>query len=68
MEKETVELISKLTEIKTKYNLLIDYLLNDATLSYNELNLRINDCANMLKALEPSKYDAKFNELKNSEE
>ena len=65
MEKETMELISKLTEIKTKYNLLIDYLLNDAQLSYNNEKLRIDDCASIIKALEPSKYAAKFDELTN---
>lgn len=63
MEKETMELISKLTEIKTKYNLLIDYLLNDAELSYNNKNLRLNDCTSIIKALEPNKYNAKFKEL-----
>lgn len=65
MEKETMELISTLTEIKTKYNLLIDYLLSDADVSYNKDKLRINDCSNILKTLEPSKYAARLNELIN---
>lgn len=63
MEKETMELISTLTEIKTKYNLLIDYLLSDAELSYNKEKLRLDDCSNIIKTLEPSKYAARLNEL-----
>lgn len=63
MEKETMELISTLTEIKTKYNLLIDYLLSDAILNYNGEKLRLDDCSNIIKTLEPSKYAARLNEL-----
>lgn len=63
MEKETMELISKLVEIKSKYEMLVNYLLNNAELNYYKNKLRFNDCEDVIKALEEEKYNAKFNEL-----
>lgn len=64
MEKETMELISKLAEIKTKYNMLVDYLINSADLNYNGSKLRFSDCEDVIYALEKEKYEEKLEVLR----
>ena len=64
MEKEMFEIIGKLTEVKTKYNVLIDYLINNSRLNYNKTSLTIDDFEDIIKALEPEKYDARFDILR----
>ena len=67
MENNTIEIIGKLSEIKTKYNILIDYLINNATLNYNKTGLNFSNVEEIVKALEFEKYDAKFDLLKAEE-
>lgn len=64
MEKEMFETVGKLAEVKTKYNVLIDYLINNSTLNYNKTELRIDSCEDIIKALEPEKYDARLDILR----
>lgn len=64
MEKEMFEIIGKLAEVKTKYNVLIDYLINNSRLNYNKTSLSIDGCEDIIKALEPEKYDARFDILR----
>lgn len=59
-----VEFIGQMMEVKTKYNILIKYLLNNSTLNYSKTELRIDGCENIIKALEPEKYDARFDILR----
>ena len=59
----TMELIGQMMEVKTKYNILIEYLLNNARLNYNETGLKIEDVEDIVKALEPEKYNKRYNIL-----
>lgn len=63
--KEQMELIIELLKVQTKYNVLINYMINNAELSYTKQQLRIDDCAKILKTLEPEKYDSKLDILIN---
>lgn len=64
MDKELLKLVNDLVEMKTKYDVLIDYLINTATLNYNETDLRVDDVQDILKALEPDKYNDRLETLK----
>ena len=64
MDKELLKLVNDLVEIKTKYDVLIDYLINTSTLNYNETDLRVDDVQDILKALEPDKYNDRLEILK----
>lgn len=64
MDKELLKLVNDLVEMKTKYDVLIDYLINTATLNYSETDLRVNDVQDILKALEPDKYNDRLEILK----
>lgn len=67
MENVTMELIGQMMEIKTKYDVLINYLINSARLNYNKTSLSIDDCSEIIQALEPKKYDARFDILQANE-
>lgn len=67
MENNTIEIIGKLSEVKTKYNILIDYLINNATLNYSKTELNFSNVEEIVRALEFEKYDAKFDLLKAQE-
>lgn len=62
-----IEVIGKLAEIKTKYNILIDYILENSRLSYNNTELNFDNVEKIIKALEPEKYDAKLDLLQAKE-
>ena len=64
MDKELLKLVNDLVEIKTKYDVLIDYLINTSTLNYSETDLRFDDVQNILKALEPDEYNDRLEILK----
>lgn len=64
MDKELLKLVNDLVETKTKYDVLIDYLINTATLNYSETDLRVDDAQDILKALEPGKYNDRLEILK----
>lgn len=64
MDKELLKLVNDLVEVKTKYDVLIDYLINTATLNYSETDLRVDDAQDILKALEPDKYNDRLEILK----
>lgn len=64
MDRELLKLVTDLIEIKAKYDILIDYLINNSTLNYNKTELRIDGCEDIIKALEPEKYDARFDILR----
>lgn len=64
MDKELLKLVNDLVEIKTKYDVLIDYLINATTLNYSETDLRVDDVQDILKALEPDKYNDRLEILK----
>lgn len=68
MDKEIVELINEFSKAKTRYDILVNYLINNAELSYSKDKLRIEDCSNIIKALEPEKYNNKLNMLLNEKE
>jgi hypothetical protein len=63
----SVELIGILTDVRAKYNILINYLINNATLNYNKTELNFSGIEEIVKALEFEKYDAKFDKLKEKE-
>lgn len=63
MDKEVIEIINELSTIKTKYKLLVDYLINNSNLSYNNKELRTNDCSNLLQSLEHEKYNVRLDYL-----
>lgn len=63
MEKEIMEFINEMSIIATKYNVLVEYLLNNARLNYNETGLKIDDVENIVKALEPEKFNKRYNIL-----
>lgn len=64
MDKELMELINELSATKTKYKILVDYLINNTTLSYDKTELRTGDCSELLMSIEPSKYIARLDYLK----
>lgn len=64
MENVTMELVGQMMEVKTKYDVLINYLIDSARLNYNKTSLSIDDCSEIIKALEPEKYDARFDILR----
>lgn len=64
MDKELLKLVNDLVEMKTKYDVLIDYLINTSTLNYSETDLRVDDVQDILKALEPKKYEDRLEILK----
>ena len=63
MDKELWQLVRDLVTIETKYNTLVEYLLNNARLNYNETGLKIDDVEDIVKALEPKKFDEKYDLL-----
>lgn len=63
MDKELWQLVRDLVKIETKYNTLIEYLLNNARLNYSETSLSIDGCEDIVKALEPKKFDEKYDLL-----
>lgn len=63
MDKELWQLVRDLVKIETKYNALIEYLLGNARLNYSKTSLTIDDCRDIVKALEPKKFDEKYDLL-----
>lgn len=68
MEKEMMQLISELVEIKTKYNILIDYLIYNSTLNYNETEIRFDGVEKIFRTLEPEFYDDRLDALQSKKE
>lgn len=63
MDKEVIEIINELSTIKTKYKILVDYLINNSDLSYDKEELRTEDCSDLLQSLEPEKYNVRLDYL-----
>ena len=63
MDKEVIEIINELSTIKTKYKILVDYLISNAYLNYDNTEIRTNDCSILLQSLEPEKYNARLDYL-----
>lgn len=64
MDRELLKLVTDLIEIKAKYDVLIDYLINNSDLNYSGTELRINNVEEIVKTLELEKYEKRFNTLK----
>lgn len=63
MDKELLKLIIDLIEVKAKHDTLINYLINNADLNYAGTELRMNNAEEIIRALEPEKYKARFDIL-----
>lgn len=63
MDKELLRLINELVGIKTKYDVLVEYLLGNARLNYSKTSLSIDGCEDIVKAVEPKKFDEKYDLL-----
>lgn len=64
MDKELLKLVNDLVEVRTKYKALVDYMINTSRLSYDSKSLRVEDCGEILRSLEPEKFNDRLEILR----